>query len=446
MMKELILTLLEAKKFGEARKEIIELNEVDIAELLGELEADYAIILFRMLPKDTAVDVFAYLSNEQQIDIINRITDKEIKHIIDELYFDDMIDMLEEMPASVVKRILKHTREEERILINQFLNYPENSAGSLMTIEYVGLKKEMVVKQALAYIKRTGIDKETIYTCYVTDDNQKLEGSISLRKLVISDEAVAIGELMETDVIYAHTHDDQEKIAQLFKKYDLMILPVVDKERRLTGIITIDDIVDVIEQEDTEDFQKMAAIIPSEIQYLSTGVVTLARNRITWLLILMISATFSGTIIRRFEDVLSSVVLLAAFIPMLMNTGGNAGAQSSTLVIRGLALGKIEISDVLRVIWKEFRVSVVVGMLLAGFNFLRIYFLEGMDVYISLTVCGTLFVAIVFAKLVGGILPIIAQRLKLDPAIMASPLITTIVDAVTLIVYFSLASKIMGIV
>ncbi|AOT73230.1 magnesium transporter [Geosporobacter ferrireducens] len=445
-MKELILTLLEAKKFGEARKEIIELNEVDIAELLGELEADYAIILFRMLPKDTAVDVFAYLSNEQQIDIINRITDKEIKHIIDELYFDDMIDMLEEMPASVVKRILKHTREEERILINQFLNYPENSAGSLMTIEYVGLKKEMVVKQALAYIKRTGIDKETIYTCYVTDDNQKLEGSISLRKLVISDEAVAIGELMETDVIYAHTHDDQEKIAQLFKKYDLMILPVVDKERRLTGIITIDDIVDVIEQEDTEDFQKMAAIIPSEIQYLSTGVVTLARNRITWLLILMISATFSGTIIRRFEDVLSSVVLLAAFIPMLMNTGGNAGAQSSTLVIRGLALGKIEISDVLRVIWKEFRVSVVVGMLLAGFNFLRIYFLEGMDVYISLTVCGTLFVAIVFAKLVGGILPIIAQRLKLDPAIMASPLITTIVDAVTLIVYFSLASKIMGIV
>lgn len=445
-MKERILTLLEDKKFGEARKAMIELNEVDIAELLGELKADYAVILFRMLPKDAAVDVFAYLSNEQQIDIISRITDKEIKHIMDELYFDDMIDMLEEMPAGIVKRILRHTREEERILINQFLNYPENSAGSLMTIEYVGLKKEMVVKQALEYIKRTGIDKETIYTCYVTDDNQKLKGSISLRKLVISDGSVAIGEIMETDVIYAHTHDDQEKIAQLFKKYDLMIVPVVDKERRLTGIITIDDIVDVIEQEDTEDFQRMAAILPSEVQYLSTSVLTLARNRITWLLILMISATFSGTIIRRFEDVLSSVVLLAAFIPMLMNTGGNAGAQSSTLIIRGLALGKIEITDVLRVIWKEFRVSVIVGMLLAGFNFLRIYFLEKMDLYISLTVCGTLFIAIVFAKLVGGILPIIAQRLKLDPAIMASPLITTIVDAVTLIVYFSLASKILGIV
>ncbi len=444
-MKELILTLLEAKRFGEARKEIIELNEVDIAELLGELEADHSIILFRMLPKDIAVDVFAYLSNEQQIDIINRITDKEIKHIIDELYFDDMIDMFEEMPASVVKRILKHTREEERILINQFLNYPENSAGSLMTIEYVGLQKEMTVDQALTYIKRTGIDKETIYTCYVADDNQQLEGSISLRKLVISDESTAIGELMETDVIYAHTHDDQEKIAQMFKKYDLMIVPVVDKDQRLTGIITIDDIVDVIEQEDTEDFQKMAAIIPSEIEYLSTSVVTLAKNRITWLLILMISATFSGKIIRRFEDVLSSVVLLAAFIPMLMNTGGNAGAQSSTLVIRGLALGQIEIGDVLRVVWKEFRVSAVVGALLAGFHFLRIYFFEGISLYISLTVCGTLFVTVVFAKLVGGILPIIAQRLKLDPAIMASPIITTLVDAVTLIVYFSLASKIIGI-
>lgn len=445
MMKELILTLLAAKRFSEARREIIELNEVDIAELLGELEADHAIILFRMLPKDTAVDVFAYLSNEQQIDIINRITDKEIKHIIDELYFDDMIDMLEEMPAGIVKRILKHTKEEERILINQFLNYPENSAGSLMTIEYVGLKKEMTVKQALTYIKKTGIDKETIYTCYVTDENQKLEGSISLRKLVISDENLFIGEVMEADVIFAHTHDDQEEIAQLFKKYDLMIVPVVDREKRLTGIITIDDIVDVIEQEDTEDFQKMAAIIPSEIEYLSTGVVVLAKNRITWLLILMISATFSGTIIRRFEDVLSSVVMLAAFIPMLMNTGGNAGAQSSTLVIRGLALGQIEIGDVLRVIWKEFRVSIVVGALLAGFHFLRIYYLEGISLYISLTVCGTLMVTIVFAKLVGGILPIIAQRLKLDPAIMASPLITTIVDAVTLVVYFTLASEIMGI-
>ncbi|SHI68613.1 magnesium transporter [Geosporobacter subterraneus DSM 17957] len=445
MIKELILTLLADKRFSEARREIMELNEVDIAELLGELEADHAIILFRMLPKDTAVDVFAYLSNEQQIDIINRITDKEIKHIIDELYFDDMIDMLEEMPAGIVKRILKHTKEEERILINQFLNYPENSAGSLMTIEYVGLKKEMTVKQALTYIKRIGIDKETIYTCYVTDENQKLEGSISLRKLVISDETVPIGEVMETDVIYAHTHDDQEEIAQLFKKYDLMIVPVVDKEQRLTGIITIDDIVDVIEQEDTEDFQKMAAIIPSEIEYLSTGVVALAKNRITWLLILMISATFSGTIIRRFEDVLSSVVILAAFIPMLMNTGGNAGAQSSTLVIRGLALGQIGIGDVLRVIWKEFRVSLVVGAILAGFHFLRIYYLEGISLYISLTVCGTLMVTIVFAKLVGGILPIIAQRLKLDPAIMASPLITTIVDAVTLVVYFTLASEIMGI-
>lgn len=444
-MKENILTLMQEKKFSDARSEIMELNTVDIAEFIGELERDHAIILFRILPKDTAVEVFAYLSNEHQVEIINGITDREIKHIIEELYFDDMIDMLEEMPASVVKKILRHTKEEERILINQFLNYPENSAGSLMTIEYVGLKKEMTVKNALEYIKRIGIDKETVYTCYVTDNNQILEGRVSLRKLVISDGLKTIDEIMDRDILYVHTHEDQEEIAYLFKKYDLMIIPVVDKEERLTGIITIDDIVDVIEQEDTEDFQRMAAIIPSESAYLSTGVMTLAKNRITWLLILMISATFSGTIIRHFENVLSSVVLLAAFIPMLMNTGGNAGAQSSTLVIRGLALGKIELEDGLRVLWKELRVSILVALLLSTFHFISIYFLQKVDMLIALTVCGTLFVTIVFAKLVGGILPIMAQRLKLDPAIMASPLITTIVDAAALMVYFSLASWMIGI-
>ncbi|MEW9121245.1 MAG: magnesium transporter [Thermotaleaceae bacterium] len=444
-MKENILTLMQEKKFSDARSEIMELNTVDIAEFIGELERDHAIILFRILPKDTAVEVFAYLSNEHQVEIINGITDREIKHIIEELYFDDMIDMLEEMPASVVKKILRHTKEEERILINQFLNYPENSAGSLMTIEYVGLKKEMTVKNALEYIKRIGIDKETVYTCYVTDNNQILEGRVSLRKLVISDGLKTIDEIMDRDILYVHTHEDQEEIAYLFKKYDLMIIPVVDKEERLTGIITIDDIVDVIEQEDTEDFQRMAAIIPSESAYLSTGVMTLAKNRITWLLILMISATFSGTIIRHFENVLSSVVLLAAFIPMLMNTGGNAGAQSSTLVIRGLALGKIELEDGLRVLWKELKVSILVALLLSTFHFISIYFLQKVDMLIALTVCGTLFVTIVFAKLVGGILPIMAQRLKLDPAIMASPLITTIVDAAALMVYFSLASWMIGI-
>ncbi len=444
-MKERIIELMQEKRFGDARREVMNLNVVDIAEILEEFDRNEAIILFRMLPKDTAVEVFAYLSNEQQLAIIDAITDREIKHIMDELYFDDMIDFLEEMPASIVKKILKNTKEEERILINQFLNYPENSAGSLMTIEYVGLKKEMTLREALEYIKRIALDKETVYSCYVTDANRKLEGIISLRKLVTHDEKETVGEMMNIDVIYAHTHDDQETIAHLFKKYDLMAIPVVDKEERLTGIITIDDIVDVIEQENTEDFQRMAAMAPSEEEYLETPVLTLAKHRIAWLLILMISATFTGNIIRRFEDVLSAVVILAAFIPMLMDTGGNAGSQSSTLVIRGLALGDIKLEDTLKVLWKELRVSTIVGLALAGINFLRIYYIEKVSIQIAITVCVTMFVTVVLAKLVGGALPIAARRLKLDPAIMASPLITTIVDAVALVVYFSMAAWILGL-
>ena len=444
-MKEKIIELMQEKRFGDVRREVMDLNVVDIAEILEEFDRNEAIILFRMLPKDTAVEVFAYLSNEQQLAIIDAITDREIKHIMDELYFDDMIDFLEEMPASIVKKILKNTKEEERILINQFLNYPENSAGSLMTIEYVGLKKEMTLREALDYIKRIALDKETVYSCYVTDANRKLEGIISLRKLVTHDENETVGEMMNTDVIYAHTHDDQETIAHLFKKYDLIAIPVVDKEERLTGIITIDDIVDVIEQENTEDFQRMAAMAPSEEEYLETPVLTLAKHRIAWLLILMISATFTGNIIRRFEDVLSAVVILAAFIPMLMDTGGNAGSQSSTLVIRGLALGDIKLEDTLKVLWKELRVSTIVGLALAGINFLRIYYIEKVSIQIAITVCVTMFVTVVLAKLVGGALPIAARRLKLDPAIMASPLITTIVDAVALVVYFSMAAWILGL-
>ena len=444
-MKEKIIELMQEKRFGDVRREVIDLNVVDIAEILEEFNRNEAIILFRMLPKDTAVEVFAYLSNEQQLAIIDAITDREIKHIMDELYFDDMIDFLEEMPASIVKKILKNTKEEERILINQFLNYPENSAGSLMTIEYVGLKKEMTLREALDYIKRIALDKETVYSCYVTDANRKLEGIISLRKLVTHDENETVGEMMNTDVIYAHTHDDQETIAHLFKKYDLIAIPVVDKEERLTGIITIDDIVDVIEQENTEDFQRMAAMAPSEEEYLETPVLTLAKHRIAWLLILMISATFTGNIIRRFEDVLSAVVILAAFIPMLMDTGGNAGSQSSTLVIRGLALGDIKLEDTLKVLWKELRVSTIVGLALAGINFLRIYYIEKVSIQIAITVCVTMFITVVLAKLVGGALPIAARRMKLDPAIMASPLITTIVDAVALVVYFSMAAWMLGI-
>ncbi|WP_427337752.1 magnesium transporter [Caloranaerobacter sp. DY30410] len=444
-MKERITKLINEKRYVEAKKEVTKLNVVDIAELLEELDKNSYLILFRILPKDMAAEVFSYLSYEQQRYIIDSITDKEIKNIVDELFFDDMIDIIEEMPANVVKKILKNTKEEERLLINQFLNYPENSAGSLMTIEYVDLKKEMTVKEAIEHIKKTGVDKETIYTCYVTDKNRKLEGLVSLRKLVISDDDKTVDEIMERDIIYVNTHDDQEEIAYLFKKYDLMAIPVVDKEGRLTGIITIDDIVDVIEQENTEDFQKMAAMSPSEEEYLETSTLSLAKHRITWLLILMISATFTGSIIRRFEEVLQSVVILAAYIPMLMDTGGNAGAQASTLIIRGMALGEIEIKDILKVIWKELRVSTVVGVILSLVNFMRIYFIDKVSLKVAITVCSTLFFTVVLAKIVGAMLPIGARKLKLDPAIMASPLITTIVDAVALILYFSMASWIMGL-
>lgn len=444
-MNEKIVKLLKEKNFKALREEILELNEVNIAEIIEELKENEAVILYRMLPKDLAVDVFAYLSNEQQMNIINSITDKEIKHIVDELFFDDMIDFIEEMPANVVKKILENAKEEERDLINQFLNYPENSAGSLITIEYVDLRKDMTVKEAINHLKKTGLEKETIYTCYVTDGSRKLEGIISLRKLVISEEEQIIEDIMETDVVYVHTHDDQEMVASVFKKYDFLALPVLDKEERLVGIITIDDIVDVIEQENTEDFQKMAGMEPSEIEYLDANVFTLAKNRIAWLLILMISATFTGRIIQRYENVLQSVAILAAFIPMLMDTGGNAGSQSSTLVIRGLALEEIRTKDFFKVISKEFRVSFIVGVVLSLINFLRIYFIEKISFKISLTVTITLFVTIMLAKIVGGILPIVARKFKLDPAIMASPLITTIVDAVALIVYFSFASMILGI-
>ncbi|MCT4595822.1 MAG: magnesium transporter [Anaeromicrobium sp.] len=444
-MKENIFELIEEKKYGLVRKEIIKLNSVDIAEFIEELQKDQAVILFRLLPKDMSVEVFSNLENDTQEAIIRAITDKEIANIVNDLYFDDMIDFIEEMPATIVKKILKHTKEDERKLINQFLNYPADSAGSLMTIEYVGLKKEMTLKQAMELIKRVGIDKETIYTCYVMDSNRKLEGIVSLRKLVISDEDQTVEDIMVTNPIKVYTHDDQEEIANVFKKYDFIALPVVDKEDRLTGIITIDDVVDVIEQENTEDFHKMAAMEPTEEDYLDTSVFTLAKRRIMWLMILMVSAMFTGSIINKFQDVLQKVVILASFMPMLMGTGGNAGSQSSTLVIRGMALEQIQLSDLFKVIGKELRVSLLVGLGLALLNFIRMYYLQSVDIKIATTVCLTLIVVVVIAKLVGGTLPILARSLKLDPAIMASPFITTIVDAVSLFVYFSMASYFLGI-
>ncbi len=444
-MKETILNLVEQGKYLDARKEIINQNVVDTALLFEEINQQKLLIVFRILPKDLAADVFTHMSSELQKYVIESITDEEAVSILDALFIDDAIDFLEEMPSNVVKRILRNTNEKTRAIINQFLNYPVDSAGSIMTIEYVDLKKEMTVKQAIQYIKKIGIDKETINTCYVINSNRILEGVISLRQLILSDESTIVKDIMDTDVISVNTHEDQEDAAYLFKKYDYYVIPVVDNEKRLVGIITVDDILDVIDQEATEDIHKMAAIQPSEKEYLRTSNWVLAKNRIPWLLILMISATLTGGIIERYEHALQSLMILTSFIPMIMDTGGNSGSQSSTLVIRGLALEELYPSDLLKVLWKELRVSAIVGITLSFVNFLRIYFLGKTDILVALTVSFTLFLTVILAKVVGGVLPMIAKKLKLDPAIMAGPLITTIIDAVALLIYFSTATWLLGI-
>jgi magnesium transporter len=443
MEKQDILELIEQKKYIQLKKELSEMNEVDISEILDPLDLQTTLLVFRMLPKDTAAEVFSYISPEQKADIINAVTDKELKYILDELFFDDMIDLIEEMPANVVNKILINSTQEERALINQFLKYPAHSAGSIMTIEYVELKKNMTVKEALEHIKKTGISKETIYTCYVTDNKRKLEGIVSLRNLVVSELEQSINDIMQEEVIYVETHDDQEIIANIFKKYGFMALPVVDKEHRLTGIITFDDIMDVMEDEATEDFQRMAAIVPSDEAYLDLSVIALAKQRIPWLMILMLGATVTGGIITKFEDILSTVVVLTAFIPMLMNTGGNSGSQSSTLIIRGLAIGNVDLNDIWKVLWKEFRISLLVGIILASVNFAKNMLFDKVGLTVSLTVSVTVATTVMLAKMVGGILPLLAKKLKLDPAIMAGPLITTIVDALVLLVYFGVASALL---
>ncbi len=445
MNEENILELIEQKKYIQLKKILSEMNEVDIAEILDPLEANTTLLLFRMLPKDLAVEVFAHFSTDQQRDIINAVTDKELNYILDELFFDDMIDLIEEMPANIVSKILINSSNEERRLINQFLKYPPDSAGSIMTIEYVELRKNMTVKEALLHIKEIGISKETVYTCYVTDHKRALLGIISLRKLVTSDEDLLIEDLMEEEVIYAHTNDDQETVANIIKKYGFIALPVVDNEHRLTGIITVDDVIHVIEQETTEDFQIMAAMSPSEDEYLNTGILNLAKQRISWLLILMLVATFTGQIINRYNQLLQSAVVLATFMPMLMNTGGNAGSQAATLIIRGLATEEITVNDGLKVLWKEFRVSILVALTLAIINYIRLMTLERVGNLVALTVSLTLVIAIMVAKISGSLLPLLAKKLKLDPAIMAGPLIATSVDAVTLTVYFSIAGLLLDL-
>ena len=442
---EKILDYIKAGKPVNARAELLEMNVVDIATLLEDVDRDDLVILFRILPKDTAAEVFSYLTKVDRAHIIESLTDREISGIIDKLFMDDTVDFIEEMPANIVKKVLKNTDDDTRKMINSLLSYPDDSAGSIMTTEFVDIKKEMTVMDAIAHIRKTGVDKETIDTLYVIDSNRKLEGIVPIRKILLSDENLLIEDIMDTSFVYIYTLDDQEDVASMFKKYDYFSMPVTDSENRLVGIITIDDILDIIEEENEEDFAKMNALAPSDEEYLDSSVYSLAKQRIMWLLILMISATFTGIIIRQYESVLSSVVILASFIPMLMDTGGNSGSQSSTLIIRGLALGELEIADYPKILWKEFRVSIVVGLVLAFINFLRIYLLERVDFIVSLTVCISLFATVVLAKVVGGMLPLIAKKFKLDPAIMAAPLVTTIVDTFALMVYFSTASLLMGL-
>ena len=444
--------LLEAGKFGTLKSELAEMNEVDIAEFFGELEPKSQLLVFRILPKDLSSEVFAYLEPDDQVNIVNSITDRELSELVDELFLDDTVDFLEEVPANVVTRVLKNADKETRKLINRFLQYPENSAGSIMTIEMVQLHDTITVGQAIETIRRTGIDKETIYTCYCIDKARHLIGTIDLSELIFNDDSVPISDIMEEDesLISVKTLDDQEEVADIVRKYDLLSVPVTDNEGRLVGIITVDDIVDIIDAENTEDFEKMAKVLHSDESYLKTSVFKLARNRIPWLLILMISATFTGRIIEGFEGMLAAVAGLTAAIPMLMDTGGNAGNQTSTLAIRGLATGDIEPRDYIRIFWKELRIGVICGSILAVANMVRLYLLEfvgwssgGMNVF--LVICSAMFCAVVIAKVIGCTLPLAAKAVKLDPALMAGPMITTIVDAVTLLIYLGLAKTFLSL-
>ncbi|MBR0598915.1 magnesium transporter [Sinanaerobacter chloroacetimidivorans] len=446
---QLILELLEGKKYSRARDEILKANTVDIAEILEEVIEDIgiekAIILFRTLPKDVSAEVFAYLPIDDQVAIINGITDREIQHIIDEMDFDDMIDVLEELPANVVDKILEKSTKEERRLINTFLNYPETSAGSLMTPDYISLRKNMTVAEALAHIKSEGMDRETVYTCYIKDEGRKLLGIVSLRTLVVSDDDVVVESLMHEDIIYVNVLDDQEDVSDTFKKYGFLAIPVVDNEKRLVGIITVDDILDVIDEETTEDFQKMAGVAVSTEEYLDMSVWKHVKNRLPWLFVLMCSYIITGSIITSFEAVLSQVIVLVAYLPMLMGTGGNSGSQSATLVIRGMAVGDVDLRDVGKVLWKELRVSFMIGLVLSLLNFIRICWVEGHGPWIALTVCGSMLVIVIAAKTIGSMLPMGAKKVGIDPALMASPMIASLTDMVSVVTYFALATFILGI-
>ncbi len=444
--------LLDARNMKQLKQRMEEMNEFDVAEFLTEIDDNRMPMVFRLLSKETAAEVFANFDAPEQEKIINSITDSELSGIIEELYVDDAVDMMEELPANVVKRVMRAARPETRNLINQYLRYPDNSAGSIMTAEFVDLKKYMSVKEAFARIRRIGEDKETIYICFVTSADRKLEGIVTVKDLLLADDDTVLEELMDRNVIFASTTEDQESVSEKFSDYDLMALPVVDKEGRLVGIVTVDDIIDVMEQETTEDFEKMAGILPSDKPYSRTSTVEMWKNRIPWLLFLMLSATFTSMILTTFEDMLAVQAGLVAFIPMLMGTGGNSGAQASTAVIRSLSLGDTEPRDALKVMWKEWRVAVLCGVTLAVVNFFKMLLLDGLILHndsVTVAVAATVSLAIVFivmfAKVVGSTLPIIAEKIGVDPAVMANPLISTVTDAVSLLIYIYVAKLILHI-
>lgn len=448
---EEMLELLENSQYISARNLLLKYNEVDIGEMLEEVldEAgvEKTIILFRMLPKNVSVEVFSHLPGDDQVKVINGITDREISYIMEEMNFDDKIDVLEELPANIVDKILDQTPREERKLINIFLKYPEDSAGSLMTPDYISLQETMTVEEALDHIKRQGMTSETVYTCYVKHGGRELKGIVSLSSLVTAEKDTKVSDLMHTDYVYLNVYDDQEDVAEAFKKYGFLAIPVVDNENRLVGIVTVDDVMDVIEEETTEDIERMAGVMndDSDVEYLDIGVFRHVKNRLPWLLFMTVTLMITGTLISQFEAVLSQVIVLVAYLPLLMGTGGNTGTQAATLVIRGLSVDEIDLKDSLKVLWKEFRVSLILGLVLSVFNFAKIMLIDGEPMMIAMTVSLSMIIVVTFAKILGGMLPMLAKKVGVDPALMATPMISSITDMFSSCIYLLMASILLGV-
>ena len=441
---EEVKNLITERKYTKLKEMLADVNPADMVEIFDAVDKKYTLLLFRVLPKELAAETFAYMDTDTQRALIEAFTDMELREIVNELFLDDTVDIIEEMPAYVVDKILRNVDSQTRKTINDLLHYPKDSAGSIMTTEYVALKKNMTVEQAFAHIRKHAVDKETIYTCYVTD-NRKLMGIVTVKELLLASYEDIIGDIMETNVIAVDTHEDQEVVANMFDKYDLMALPVVDKEYRVVGIITVDDAMEVIIEEHGEDIEAMAAILPSDKSYMQTGVFETWKKRIPWLLLLMISSTFTGMIIQSFESALAGCVVLTAFMPMLMGTGGNAGSQASVTIIRGLSLDEIEYKDTFKIMWKELRISIVCGLTLGVAGIIKILLVDNVSLTVGIVVALTLFVTVIMAKIIGCTLPILVKRLGFDPAVVVSPFITTVVDALSLFLYFQIASMLLNL-